>query len=390
MPSDQAERQLILLSAGIAARRLAVREYAGELMRQVDWARLAASMRARRLLGVLGPRLSELAQLAGGRVHDDFDAALEQELESERKRGLYLQLVCQRLLAMLADAGIPSAALKGPQLSEAIYGDPGRRVSSDIDLLVPPEQLQAAAEVVRALGYGAPADHLGPDGLPLLHLTLAHEGGQLPAVEVHWRIHWYEDSFACERLLPPAATAAMGWRPAPADELAALLLFYARDGFVDLRLATDLSAWWDVNGAGFPDGAIGEIREVYPSLSCALTAASTAAERVVGLPASRLLGHARSAKARARVAARLANPNPRGSRSQLYADIGLIDGLLAPPGGLGAFIKRQLLPPPEVLDQQARHGARRQARSRVARCLGVLGRYALTSTRLLRAPETIP
>jgi len=386
MSSEQAERQLILLSAGTATRRLALRGYAGELMQQVDWARLIASMRARRLLGVLGPRISELA---GERANEDFGAVLEQELELERKHGLYLQLVSQRLLAMLADAGIPAAALKGPQLSEAIYGDPGRRVSGDIDLLVPARRLHDAAEVVCALGYGKPTDHLGPEGLPLLHLALAHEHGQLPAVEVHWRIHWYEQAFARDRLLPPTADQAPDWRPAPADELAALLLFYARDGFVDLRLAADLSAWWDLNSPGFPDGAIGEVQETYPELSRVLTAAGMAAEKVVGLPASRVLGDKRSAGARERFAARLVNPNPRSSRSQLYADMGLIDGLLAPPGGFGAFAGRQLLPPRAVLDEQARHGARRRPRSRVARCAGVLGRYALTSARLLRSPETV-
>ena len=78
---------------------------------------------------------------------------------------------------MLADAGIRCTPLKGPLLGEAIYGDPGRRLSSDIDLLVAPEQLQAAVEVVRGLGYGAPTDHVGADGLPLLHFVLVHERG---------------------------------------------------------------------------------------------------------------------------------------------------------------------------------------------------------------------
>jgi hypothetical protein len=86
-------------------------------------------------------------------------------------------------------------------------------------------------------------------GLPLLHFVLVHERGELPPVELHWRVHWYERSFARERLLPPAVDPPGDWRPAPADELAALLLFYARDGFIDLRLASDLGAWWDVHGA---------------------------------------------------------------------------------------------------------------------------------------------
>ena len=55
-----------------------------------------------------------------------------------------------------------------------------------------PEQLQAAVEVVRGLGYGAPTDYVQECGLPLLHFVLVHERGELPPVELHWRVHWYE------------------------------------------------------------------------------------------------------------------------------------------------------------------------------------------------------
>jgi Uncharacterised nucleotidyltransferase len=386
MPSSRAERQLILLSAGTASRRRTMHEQAGHLIEGVDWPRLAETLRVRRLLTVLGPRILELAE---ERVDEDFAMAVQQAIDAGRRHSAYLQLVSLRISAMLADAGIRSTALKGPLMGEAIYGDPGRRLSSDIDLLVAPEQLQAAVEVVRGLGYGAPADHLEASGLPQLHFVLVHERGELPPVELHWRIHWYEQSFACERLLPPEVDPSGDWRPAPADELAALLLFYARDGFIDLRLAADLGAWWNVHHADLPPGALDELLSAYPALARVIPAAAEVIERTVGLPAAQILGDTYRLGLRERMAVRLANPNPRSSRSQLYADMGLIDGLLMPRGGFGAFVRRQLLPAPEVLDQQARHGGRRQARSRLGRGAGVLGRYGLTVTRLLRAPETL-
>lgn len=385
--SVQAERQLILLSVGTAARRLAARERAERLMGDVDFSRVAATLHERRLLGVLGPRILEWM---GDSPNEDFAAAVAHGIESGRRQGAFLQLVSLRILSMLADAGIGSTALKGPILGEAIYGDPGRRLSSDIDLLVCAEQLHAAVDVVRGLGYNAPTDHVRECGLPLLHFALDHESGKLPPVELHWRIHWYEGAFARERLLPPSGASPPGqWRPAPADELSALLLFYARDGFVDLRLAADLSAWWDIRGAELTPGALEEVLRAYPSFARVIPAAARAAENIVGLPAPDLLGDAHRLGLRERMAVRLANPNPHISLSQLYADMGLIDGLLAPPGGLGAFVLRQLLPPREVLDEQARHGQRRRARSRMTRCIGVLGRYALTLARLARAPEAV-
>jgi Uncharacterised nucleotidyltransferase len=386
MSSSQAERQLILLSAGTAARRRAMREQAGRMIGEVDWPRLAEKLRLRRLLPALGPRILELA---GERADDDFALAVNQAVDAGRRHGAFLQLVSLRISAMLADAEIRSTPLKGPLLGEAIYGDPGRRLSSDIDLLVSPEQLHAAVEVVRGLGYGAPTDHVYDRGLPLLHFVLVHERGELPPVELHWRVHWYERSFARERLLPPAVDPLGDWRPAPADELAALLLFYERDGFIDLRLASDLGAWWDVYGADVPPGALDELLGAYPAFARVIPVAVEVAERIVGLPATQLVGDMPKLGLRERMAVRLANPNPHSSRSQLYADMGLIDGLLMPRGTFSAFVRRQLLPPPEVLDQQARHAARQRARSPLGRCAGVLGRYGLTMTRLMRAPETL-
>jgi hypothetical protein len=384
MALSQAERQVILLSAGIAARRQAMLEHAGGLMAEVDWSKLAETLRLRRLLPVLGPHILELA---GGQASDGFVAAVEQALEAGRRQGAFLELMSLRISAMLADAGIRSTSLKGPLLGEAIYGDPSRRLSSDIDLLVAPEQLHAAVEVVRGLGYEDPTDHVDHSGLPQLHFLLVHERQKLPPVELHWRVHCYERSFARERLLPPAEDPPDSWRPALAAELVALLLFYARDGFIDLRLASDLSAWWDVYGAELQPGALDELLRAYPALARVVRVAAKVAEKVVGLPTTQVFGDMPTLGVRDHIAMRLANPNPHTSQSQLYADIGLIDGLLAPPGGFGAFVRRRVLLPREVLDELDRHTPKRRARSSLGRGAGMLGRYALTMTRLALAPD---
>jgi Uncharacterised nucleotidyltransferase len=302
---------------------------------------------------------------------------------------VFLQLVAMRVRAALAKAGIRSAVLKGPALSEAIYGDPGRRISDDIDLLVATEDLLAAVEVARGLGYAAPADHVQASGLPLLHFALHHERGDLPALELHWRVHWYEQSFARERLLPPAVDSAVAWRPAPADELAALLLFYARDGFVDLRLASDLSAWWDTLGVALPAGALGELLSAYPAFGRVIPVAAEVAQAVVGLPAKHLIGERRGMRIRDRMAIRLADPNPRTSRQQRYADMGLIDGLLAPRGEFGAFIRRKVIPPREVLDKYAQQSPQKRATSPFGYSLRIIARYGLALVQMMRGPEEL-
>lgn len=360
---------------------------AERLIADVDWETLAGTLHLRRLLPTLGPRIVELAK---GRAGDEFRVAVEHAVETGRRHGAFLQLVSLRAIAMLADAGIRSSALKGPLLGEAIYGDPGRRPSGDIDLLVAPEQLQAAVEVIRELGYDAPQDYVDAAGLPLLHLMLVHERGELPPVELHWRVHWYETRFARERLLSPAPDPRGEWRPALDSQLLALLLFYARDGFIDLRLASDLGAWWDVYGADLRSGVLDGLLDAYPALARVVPVAVRVAEKLVGLPSSNLIEEMPKFGLREGVALRLANPHPQASRAQLYADTGLIDGLLTPPGGFNKFLRRQVLPPPEVLAQQARQAARGRARSPLVRSAGILARYVLTMARLMRVPARLP
>ncbi len=347
----------------------------------VDWSLIANLLYGRRLLSLLGPRLVELA---GDRAGDEFATRVTQALDAGRRQGVFLQAIAARVMAALADAELRCTALKGPALSEALYGDPGRRPSSDIDLLVARERLRDAVEVVRTLGYRAPTDYIDERGLPLLHFALAHERDQLPPVELHWRIHWYEQSFASERLLAPSGELTGAWRPAPIDELAALLLFYARDGFIDLRLATDLGACWDAFGASLDRGALDESIRAYPVLENVLLVAAKVAEQTVGLPFDRLTEHKVKLGSRGRIAMRLASPHPHVSLSQLYADMSLIDGLLAPRGGFRAFIGRQVIPPSEVLREQARKAQRQRATSRLGNGARVLVRYGLAMTRLLR------
>lgn len=321
---------------------------------------------------------------------DDFVAHVEEAVSQCRRQGAFLELIGTRIAAALAAAGVRSSPLKGPRLGEALYADPGRRLASDIDLLVAPEQLGAAVEIVRRLGYAAPIDHVDEGGLPQLHFALAHETEELPPVELHWRIHWYERRFAEERLLPPTLSTPAGWRPATVDEMAALLLFYARDGFVDLRLATDIGAWWDAHGKAIDAKDFAQLLAAHPALRRPLLAAASAAERVVGLPASRLTAAAPTLDRRGRLATRLADPNPspRSRQSQFHAAMGLVDGLLMPAGELGDFVRRQVLLPADVLDEQAQK-LERSPRSQVSHGIRTVARIGVAGTRLLRPSEAV-
>lgn len=374
-----AERELARLSAATRARREAEGERLEWLAGAVDWSALTQLLLGSRTLTMLGPRI---LAIGGEQASDEFRAALSAALERGRHQEVLLQLAGGLAMNALAAAEIRAAALKGPLLGEAIYGEPGRRPSSDVDLLVPAEDLHRAVEVARELGYEGPIDRPMADGLPLLHFSLTHKGGELPPLELHWRIHWYERRFARERLLPPSPESANDWRPAPGDELAALLLYYARDGFTGLRQASDLGAWWDRLGLEVSDGTLEQTSAAYPALASALTAALTRAASAVGLPRSL---DRRALRSRQRLAVQLATREPiYRSKEQLFADIGLIDGLLTPPGGLTAFVRRQVVPPREVIRERAEKDGEAPVASPLAYALSVLARFSLALASLLR------
>lgn len=375
------EQELILRAAATRERRAAEHERIDSLLRTVDWPALTEQLTHGRLLPTLGPRIAELA---GAEAPAEFGETASAAVEACRRQDALLLLIGQQAIEALRARGIAAAALKGPGLGEELHGEAGRRLSSDIDLLVPAARLREGVAVASSLGYQQPTDPVEANGLPLLHFAMPH--GELPAVELHWRIHWYEGRFAEERLLPPEGAEA-GWRPEPVDRLVALLLYYARDGFTGMRQATDLAAWWDRFGGGLAGHELEARLEDYPQLRPAVTAAARVAGRMVGFPDAQLLNGTRLG-GRGRVAVALADPRPYATMQQLYAEIALIDGLLTPRGGFGAYLRRQVAPPTEVIQDHTNKGLGAHMTSRAGYALRILGRYALALGRLLRIPGT--
>jgi hypothetical protein len=383
MRSHSPEERLIQFSAGTVSLRAEGAIEMQRLCERVDWARLERMLAARRLLALLGSRI---AQFAGECAPSAFCEAVVRAREDIRRHGRFLQLVTGRLSEALGDAGIDSLVLKGPILGELLYADAGYRSGSDIDLLVAAEDLGASVEVAVGLGYARPEDPLCSEGLPLLHFTLAHREGLLPNLELHWRVHWYEREFSREMLTRSIDTHELGRIPTARDGFVSLLLYYARDGLIDVRLLSDVVAWWERFGAELGAGSLDEIAERHPRLQRALSGALIAAEWVAGLDARQTLSAASSLDARVLLAARLANPNPRQSLTQLHADVALVDCLLTPRGGHRAFLRRQLLISRELLEYRAMRAHRERVGSSLGHGGRVLARNLLALPRAIRGP----
>ena len=113
-----------------------------------EWSRLRGECTNNRLSGLL------VDAVTGGDLPTNDDqradaAAIELELTSVRS--LYDE-ICRPPLAALEEAGIEFRLLKGSSLPWIDYPDPQLRPTSDLDVLVPGDDLARAAEVVEALG----------------------------------------------------------------------------------------------------------------------------------------------------------------------------------------------------------------------------------------------
>jgi len=344
-PIARPVEELLLLIAASQGRRSAQRPRMLALAGECDEAELGAQLVAQRLLPLGGGRLADAG--AGALLSDGFWTRWREEVEDSRRGAIALEALTVRVVELMERNGVRAMPLKGPLLARTLYGDPAMRPTNDIDLLLTAEDLPRAVEVAQRLGYHEP---VSPQGrLPALHRLLSHDDPWMPRLELHWRVHWYEDRFAADLLAGANADDQDLLRPSPAEELAMLLLFFARDGFYGLRLAADVAACFDAHADELDAGELEHVVRRYPALRPALTTAAEVAESLVGLPAGRL-GLRADAKARKHaLAARLANWTQRGVAPQAQANVRLVDWLLTPDGGQREYVRRNFLSIPGEL-----------------------------------------
>jgi Uncharacterised nucleotidyltransferase len=381
-----AEEELLLLLCGTAERRQRIGDRIVALARRADLDLLAALMARQLLFPLLGTRLVEAAP---EQVTPTLKRRLDRALDLARRRGAQVELLALQLQADLDRAGILALPLKGTSLARNLYGDPGLRITQDIDILVGADDLDRAAGVLGHRGYRRSDGAYDNPGR--LHLGLRHERSELPPVEVHWRIHWYENAFS-RAMLERSEPAPEGRRARSADELAALLLFFSRDGLMGVRLAADVAAWWDAYGSSGGAPVLDQVCVEAPDLRDALSAAAVGLERLVGVRAEAIVP-SRPARWRSRTAIRMANWTVTGNLDQIGANLTLVDWLLAPPGGGWSFVRRVLIPPSAQIS--AMYGLSpsavwRRAFWRLAHCPKLLVRYLIALWKVRRGRSWTP
>jgi CDP-glycerol glycerophosphotransferase (TagB/SpsB family) len=346
------EEELMLSLAGTEDRRRRMEPRILELLERVDFGRLTSVLRSQGLLPLVGTRLE---QLAPERLAPSFRETVQERVTLASHRAALHGAIAEGVASALEVAGIPTVPLKGPVLAADVYEHAGLRESQDIDLLVTRERLDAAVAELERQGWKLVPDEENR-ALPRLHHVLEHPRPEMPTLELHWRVHWYETGFSSSLVARSNSLPNRGRRATPPDELAALLLFYCRDGFVGLRYAADIAAWWDSQKEGLELNALDPILVAHPELRDALLTSLQVAETMAGLPLRRLTSLTPLHTVRSDLANRLADWAIQGDADQVAANVTLIDWLLCPPDAYLDFVRRNLFPSRQAIRRLYRLG----------------------------------
>ncbi len=141
-----------------------------------DWDALA--MQAR--LHSVAPLLLRGLHMAGLPVPQALKACSDTAV----RQSLALTRDLINATAALSAAGIPYLTFKGPTESVLAYGNPALRSYDDIDLIVEPADMEAAARVLQSLGYAIPNAGIPPYGIHPVQILL-HRRETRSAIDLH-------------------------------------------------------------------------------------------------------------------------------------------------------------------------------------------------------------
>lgn len=135
------------------------------------------------------------------------------------KRNAALRAELDAGLRLLAGAGVEPVLLKGAlRLVDDLYPDPAWRLMADLDLLIEPERVEAAARSLAAVGF-VPATGEGEHSADIHHLPGLRRPEGIAMVELHHAV--LPERFA--RVLPAAAVLERSRRGEGTARMPALL-----------------------------------------------------------------------------------------------------------------------------------------------------------------------
>jgi hypothetical protein len=178
-------------------------------------------------------------------------ATLKAHAEQNRRHVLELLVELNAIRVLLAPAGIVICPLKGPQLSQQLYGDVGLRVTNDLDLLLNEAQLPEAETLLQRSGYRRviPKMELTPRQWREYQRLIHHVTYKHPNRDIYVEIHW---NLVSPEFLSQAVNQQFLARARPSsspamvslsdqDQLCFLIVHGARHGWARFKWLADIA-----------------------------------------------------------------------------------------------------------------------------------------------------
>jgi hypothetical protein len=96
-------------------------------------------------------------------VPSDVSATIQERTRHNGAQNLVLANALSEVIDVFDSAGVRAIPFKGPVLATSAYGDLSRRTFGDVDVLVPPEDQEAARQTVESIGYERVDPYRRPD-----------------------------------------------------------------------------------------------------------------------------------------------------------------------------------------------------------------------------------
>jgi len=116
-----------------------------------EWSHLLNFLRANWIIPFLYRKIGSLPQEC--RPPEPITGEMRQAFLVSCVRSIHMERQLQEVVEALREKGVRVLVLRGPALAFSLYADPAMRPSSDLDLLVQPDQVIQARGVLESLGY---------------------------------------------------------------------------------------------------------------------------------------------------------------------------------------------------------------------------------------------
>ncbi|MDY7226989.1 nucleotidyltransferase family protein [Hyalangium rubrum] len=147
---------------------------------------------------------------AGWTLPEGAREVLRRESLSSAARAIRVNALLMRSLDALAAVGVVPVVLKGTALARRFYPEPFHRATTDVDLLVAHEQVEASARALEGLGLARAPERPGHGGEHSHHLEFQGAAG---LVELHFRaLAGYGQALEADALLAHAEEAELEGR----------------------------------------------------------------------------------------------------------------------------------------------------------------------------------